>query len=144
MPEKYNIRLILICFAVLVFSPAAYSGQYEYEELEMSFANFIKCELTRTQAVNHFNGRPFTVTMVDLFEVKNESDMKIVTGAVQCFVENEHVVLYAALGLKKVEDTDQVLYYTIRKKDFQILATELMRYPYKERCRWSRYWIDTD
>ncbi|MCP4021959.1 MAG: hypothetical protein GY729_08965 [Desulfobacteraceae bacterium] len=110
----------------------------------MSFKNFIKCELTRTGATNHFNGKPFTITMIDLFDIQTESGLKIVTGAVKCFVINKHITLFAAVGIKQIMDKDEVNYYVIRKKDFSILATELLKYPYKERCPWTQYWIDID
>ncbi|MCP4672666.1 MAG: hypothetical protein GY857_15330, partial [Desulfobacula sp.] len=89
-------------------------------------------------------GKAFKITMIDFFDVQIESDMEIVTGAVQCFVVDKHITLYAAVGLKTIKDTKQVLYYTIRKRDFSILATELLKYPYKERCKWSQYWVDID
>lgn len=132
--------------AVLIFSFPSLTAadEFEYKEHEFSFKNFISCELTRTDATNHFAGKSFQITMIDLFNIKRESDLKIVTGAVECFVVDKHVTLYAAVGLKEILGTEQVLYYTIRKHDFSILATELIKFPYKERCKWSRYWIDTD
>ena len=77
-------------------------------------------------------------------DIQNESGIKIVTGAVECFVDEIHKTLYVAVGLKNILETEQIAYYTIKKKDFSTLATELMKYPYKERCKWSQYWIDID
>jgi len=142
-----QIKIKFFFFALLsvlfLFTPLN-ANEFEYAKLEMSFKNFINCELTRTQAKNHFKGKPFTITMIDFFDVQNESDIEIITGAVQCLVVDKHITLYAAVGLKAIKDTKQVLYYTIRSNDFSILATELIKYPYKERCKWSQYWIDTD
>lgn len=131
-------------FSGLFFVNSVFADEFEFNKIQMSFKNFVRCELTRTQAVNHFKGKPFQITMIDLFDIQTEADMKIVTGAVQCFVVDKHITLYAAVGLKKIMDVEQVLYYTIRDKDFAILASELIRYPYKERCKWSQYWIDID
>ena len=137
---------ILLCILIsgLCMLNPLYADEFELARLENSFKNFIKCELTRTQATNHFQGKTFKITMIDFFDVQIESDMEIVTGAAQCFVVDRHITLYAAVGLKKIKDTKQVLYYTIRDRDFSILATELLKYPYKERCKWSQYWIDID
>ena len=132
---------ITLLYELLLFTPVHAD---EFVDLEMSFKNFIKCELTRTQAISHFNDKPFKITMIDLFNIQNESDIEIITGAVQCFVVDKHTTLFAAVGLKTIKNKKQVLYYTIRKKDFSILATELFKYPYKERCKWSQYWIPTD
>ncbi|MCP3944487.1 MAG: hypothetical protein GY710_23820 [Desulfobacteraceae bacterium] len=116
----------------------------EFTKYEMSFKNFLTCELTRTGAINHFEGKAFKITMIDLFSIQRESGMVILTGAVRCAVEGRYFVLYAALGVEAILDKEKVSYYTIRKKDFSILVTGLIRFPYKERCPWSRYWVDTD
>jgi len=121
------------------------ADEFEFNRLEMSFKNFLTCELTRTGAKDHFAGRPFKITMIDLFDIQTESDLEIITGAVTCAVEGKPPqTLYAAVGIKKIMDTDQVLYYTIRDQDFSILATQLIKFPYKERCGWTPYWIDLD
>ena len=110
----------------------------------MGFKNFITCELTRAGAVDYFKGKNFKITMVDLFALQRESDMVIITGAVRCVVEDSFQLLYVAVGVEAIMDKEQVTYYTVRKDDFSILATELMQFPYKERCPWSRYWVDLD
>lgn len=120
------------------------ADDFEFNRVEMSFKNFIKCELTRTDATDYFNGKPFKITMIDLFDIQNESDLKIITGAIECFVVEKHLTLYVAVGLKSILGKEQVVYYSIRDKDFSILATELIKFPYKERCKWSQYWIDLD
>ncbi len=140
---RANLFLFLLVFN-LFFLSSLHADEFELAQLEMSFKNFIKCELTRTQAFNHFNGKDFQITMIDFFDVQMESGLEIVTGAVQCFVIDKYITLYAAVGLKSIKDIKQVLYYTIRDKDFSILSTELIKYPYKERCKWSQYWIDID
>lgn len=142
--QNYPVLLLTAIWLWCATAVPSWADEFELSQLEMGYKNFITCELTRTQAKNHFNGKPFKITMVDFFDVQIESDLEIVTGAVQCFVVDKHITLYAALGLKTVKEVKQILYYTIRKKDFSILATELMRYPYKERCKWSSYWVDTD
>lgn len=126
------------------FSKTALADETELNRYKAKFKNFITCELTRTSAVNHFKGQPFKITMINVFEVTAESDLLIITGAVQCFVKDRHQMLYAAVGVEKILNTEQLSYYTVRKKDFSILATELFKYPYKERCPWSEYWVDTD
>ncbi len=136
--------MFVVIMGLLLFQTLLLADEFEFNQVESSFKNFINCELTRTDAVNHFDGKPFTITMIDLFDVQEESDMKIITGAVECFVEKKNKTLYAAVGLKKILGKQQVVYYTIRHSDFSILATELYKYPYKERCKWSPYWINID
>ena len=120
------------------------AGDYEFAGYEARFKNFVTCDLTRTGAVSYFKGKSFTITMVDLFDVREEGDLTVVTGAIQCSVEGDSHVLYAALGVETLSGKEHVVYCTIREKDFTILATELMKFPYKERCSWTRYWIDLE
>lgn len=144
MLSKVKIgALFVLMWITTLLSPAA-AGDYEFKQVHNRFENFLTCELTRTDATNHFNGRPFSITMIDLFDIQKESDLNIITGAVQCFVDKSYQMLYVAVGTKKILEKEQVLYLTVRKKDFSILATELIKYPYKERCKWSEYWIDLD
>jgi len=145
-PMKKIIILLFIFVFFFAFFPSKplIADDFEFNQLEMRFKNFMKCELTRTQASQHFNGKPFKISMIDLFDVQNESDLKIITGAIECFVVDKHQTLYTAVGIKTILGKDQVVYYTIRDKDFSILATELIKFPYKERCKWSQYWIDLD
>ncbi len=138
------LSFLFIFFFTFFISNPLIADDFEFNQLEMSFKNFIKCELTRTQARHHFNGKPFKITMIDLFDIQDESDLKIITGAIDCLVVDKHLTLYAAVGLKTIVGKEQVVYYTIREKDFSILVTELARFPYKERCKWSQYWIDLD
>ncbi|MCF6247420.1 MAG: hypothetical protein L3J69_08675 [Desulfobacula sp.] len=138
-----NIYLLIFCFIVL-FNSHLFADEFEFSIFEKQFENFVRCELTRTDAFNHFNGEPFKITMIDVFDIQSESDLKIVTGAVQCFVGKTSKKLYVAVGLKTILEKEQVVYYTIRKNDFSILATELLKFPYKERCKWSEYWVDID
>ena len=140
-----KIIALLFIFIISIFFPNfLIADDFEFNRLDMSFKNFMTCELTRTDATNHFKGKPFKITMIDLFDVQNESDIRIVTGVIECFVVNKHLTLYAAVGVKTIMGKEQVVYYTIRNKDFYILATELIKFPYKERCNWSQYWIDID
>lgn len=141
---KKNIVLLFIFGLVMGLSNPLCADEFEFNRLEASFKNFLKCELTRTGATQHFKGKAFTISMIDLFDIQDESDLKIITGAVECFVVDKHITLYAAVGLKTIIGKEQVAYYTIRDKDFFILATELIKFPYKERCKWSQYWIDID
>jgi hypothetical protein len=146
MPSPMKIiKTLLVTLIISIFlSNPLIADEFEFNKLEMSFKNFMKCELTRTDATNPFQGKPFKITMIDLFDIQNESGLKIVTGAIECFVVDKHLTLYAAVGIKTILGKEQVLYYTIRDKDFSILATELIKFPYKERCKWSQYWIDID
>lgn len=122
----------------------AFAGDAEFKETKACFENFIRCELTRTSAENYFSGKSFTISMVNFFDIKKEGDIIIITGAVECWVEKEHLNLYAVVGIKEIFEKKKVSYLVIRRKDFSILATELMNYPYKERCGWSQYWVDID
>lgn len=131
----------LICFLA---ASAGNTDEYAFNREKSSFENFIRCELTRTNAVNYFNGMEFEITMINFFDIRAESDLKIVTGAVECFAGKTHHTLFVAVGLKKVLEKEKVSYLVIRHTDFDILATELIRYPYKERCPWAQYWIDID
>lgn len=144
--ERINQALLffLVCFIATAFPKPSFGDEKAFNKEEMSFKNFITCELTRTNAINHFKGKKFKITMIDLFDIQFESDIKIVTGAIECFVDDKYLTLYTAVGVTKLLETEQVSYYTIRDKDFPILASELIRYPYKDRCKWSQYWIDVD
>ncbi len=135
----------IFCLLIVVFcSSPLLADEFEYNKMSASFKNFVTCELTRTDATNHFKGKPFKITMIDLFDVQKEADLTIVTGAVECYVGKKYLTLYVGVGLKNTLGKEQVVYYTIRNKDFSILATEIIKYPYKERCNWSQYWIDLD
>jgi len=140
-----KIRILSFIFIIIIFqSKFSAADEFDFNKIEMSFKNFIKCELTRTDATSHFQDKPFKITMIDLFDIQQESDLKIITGAVECFVLDKHLTLYTAVGLKTIMGKEQVVYYTIRDRDFSILATQLIKFPYKERCKWSQYWIDID
>ncbi|WP_300464199.1 hypothetical protein [Desulfobacula sp.] len=132
----------VILFLIVFLSDGVMADEGDFNRLEMSFKNFLTCELTRLEATDHFNGQPLKITMIDMFDVQNESDLKIITGAVGCFAGDKFLTLYAAVGIKTILDKEQVAYYVIRDKDFSILATELFKFPYKERCKWTQYWID--
>ena len=121
-----------------------FASDAEFNERKACFENFIRCELTRTSAKNYFEGKPFTISMVNFFDIKKEGDILIFTGAVECWVSEEHLKLFVAVGIKEIFEKKKVSYLIIRKKNFSILATELMNYPYKERCDWSQYWVDID
>jgi hypothetical protein len=138
-------RFYFTLLGVLLLLPTSLWAQTDaFTRYEMSFKNFLTCELTRTGARDHFKGKSFKVTMIDLFSLQRESDMVIITGAVRCAVGDSHRLLYVAVGVETILDKEQVTYYTVRDVDFSILATELMKFPYKERCPWSRYWVDMD
>jgi hypothetical protein len=139
-------KITKICSIIFIlFLTVPGSGRSEsldFYELEAGFKNFIQCELTRTDAENHFKGKNFDVTMVNLFDVTRELDITILTGTVKCDVQGQSRTLYVAMGLRELAGKKVVSYFTVRYKDFRILATELIRYPYKERCPWTRYWIN--
>ncbi len=142
---KIFISFVMLCHALGMTMPSSmdlYANDIEYSEIKAGFENFIRCELTRTTAKNFFKGKTFTITMVNLFDLKKEGDIIIVSGAVECWVEDRHRTLFAAVGVKEIFDKKKVSYLVIRKKDFTILATELINYPYKERCGWSQYRVD--
>ncbi len=138
-------RIIFLMIITLFWvSGSVFAEDAAFEELRMRLNNFVQCEMTRTTATDYFGGKPFAITMINLFDSKREGGMLIVSGAVQCWIEDHHKTLHFALGVMELEGHDKVSYFVIRKKNFSILATELMRFPYKERCPWSQYWIDTD
>lgn len=141
---KSKSILLFLVFTAAFFPWNCHADDSDFNKIEMSFKNFITCELTRTDATNHFKGKPFKITMIDLFDVQIESDIRIVTGAVECFAGDQSLTLYAAVGITKILEKEQVSYFTIRNKDFFILATELIQFPYKERCKWLQYWVDID
>ena len=139
--------IIFITFSLLIQviqNKNAFASDAEFNERKACFENFIRCELTRTSAKNYFDGKTFTISMVNFFDIKKEGDILIFTGAVECWVSEKHSKLFVAVGIKEIFEKKKVSYLAIRKKDFSILATELMNYPYKERCDWSQYWIDID
>ncbi len=142
----FKIAIALYCcFRLLSFQAISYATSSEddsYERTRMCYENFMKCELTRTDADDHFSGNPFKIVMINLFSVVKEGDILIVSGAVNCWVVDKYETLFVTLGIKKVLDYEKVSYYVVRKRDFSIIATELMNYPYKERCQWAQYWLD--
>lgn len=144
MKNINGLAFTVLFILIIGFTNTGYCDDYDFSVMENSFKNFVTCELTRTDADDHFKGKPFTITMIDLFDVAEESGMKIVSGAVECFVGNSHKTLYVAVGLKETLGKWQPGYYVIRKSDFSILATEILKYPYKERCKWGAYRIDID
>jgi len=143
-PKRSTLSFFCLFVYMTCLSYPSRADEIEFNRLETAFKNFISCELTRTDAVDYFKGKPFTITMIDVFDIQTESDMKIITGAIKCFVVDRHQTLYAAVGVNTIMGKDQVGYYTIRNKDFSILATELFRFPYKERCKWSAYGLNLE
>ncbi len=141
------MRFNCFCWGIMLWIAVVgrlWAADGDYPEYDAGFKNFITCELTRTDAVDHFNGAPFTITMIRLHTIKRESGMRILYGAVQCSVGDGYHTFYVAIGVESVAGKKTVGYYTIRKQPFSILASELYRFPYMERCPWTRYWVDTD
>jgi hypothetical protein len=66
--------VVLLVFLSLVSTivPLWGADSSEYERVRMSFSNFVRCELTRTNATDHFKGKPFEITMISLFDAVNE------------------------------------------------------------------------
>ncbi|MCG8530037.1 MAG: hypothetical protein MI749_05165, partial [Desulfovibrionales bacterium] len=94
--------MFFIVFFLSVFAGRAQAGSVDFKRFEMQFKNFVTCSLTRNQSPSYFRGQPFTITMVDLFDITPELDLTIVTGAVQCFVKDRQKVLYVAVGVKDI------------------------------------------
>lgn len=134
----------VICILFIMVCGIAHGQDQAFYELKAGFKNFIECEFTRTDTENYFKGKPFAVAMVNLFNITQELDITILTGAVKCDVQGQYRTLYVAVGLRELHGKRVVSYFIVRHKDFHILATELIRYPYKERCPWSRYWISPE
>ncbi len=141
---RWPLSTYLFVFVSFFLASAGLAGgdEAQFGRYEMGFKNFVTCELTRIGPTSYFKGKSVDITMIDVYEARTESDLVIITGAVQCFVEDTYKTLYGAVGVKTIMDREKVMYFTIRSKDFSILATELMRHPYKERCGWSRYRVD--
>lgn len=141
---NYFIRpaLFLYLFFLFPIAVCAMENLDKYEKTKMSFENFIKCELTRTDAEDHFKGESFEIVMINMFDAVTEGDILIITGALKCWVTDRYETLFVAVGIKELMGYEKVYYYLTRRTNFTILATELMNYPYKERCKWDRYWID--
>ncbi len=150
MPMKFFKRLNALVLlsglllAAFLVPPSLSFGETDFIREEARFRNFVTCELTRNGALSYFDEQPFTITMVDLFAVARELDLTVLTGAAQCSVNGVDKTLYLAVGVRQVEDSNQVQYFVVRHRDFRILGTELMRYPYKQKCGWQQYWVDTD
>lgn len=127
------------------FDPgAAVSGEADFRRISEHFISFLTCELTRVDAPVYFEGKPFKITSITVTDTVTEGDLQIVTGVVKCWVEKRYHVLYAAVGVKKVAGFDRVAYLTVRQSDFEILASELAGYPYRDRCDWSRYRVNPE
>jgi len=138
-------RICSVIFIIFLTVPGTGRGtDQEFYELEAGFKNFIQCEFTRADTEKYFKEKDFAVIMVNFFNVTREMDITILTGTVKCDVQGQYRTLYVAMGLRDLKGKKVVSYFTIRHKDFHILATELIRYPYKERCPWARYWINQD
>lgn len=142
--DKITKIASVICILFLTVPGTVRGAGQEFYELEAGFKNFIECELTRTDAQKYFKEEHFAVTMVKLFNVTRELDITILTGTVKCNVQGRYRTLHLAVGLRDLRGKKVVSYLTIRPKDFRILATELIRYPYKERCPWAQYWINPE
>lgn len=139
-----RLSAFVVGLLLFVLGGQSLAASDEYSRYAAGFKNFITCELTRTDAMDHFKGKAFSITMINAHNIREESGIKIITGAVQCFVNNEYTTLYAAVGVEDLAGKEKISYYTIRKQKFSILASELIRFPYMERCPWTRYWIDLD
>ena len=146
MSIKRDVFLLGVFFVLFIQGPISVSSadEQQFRGATLRFENFIRCELTRTGAEDYFDGKPFEINMINLFDVKSEGEITIFTGAFKCWVEDGYRTRYAAVGVEELYGKEKVSYFVVRKKDFSILATELMNFPYKERCPWTRYWIDTD
>ncbi len=142
MSDKFFFCIIIFFFCFFICTGTVLSNETDYKGISMKFKNFLQCELTRVDAPDYFNGKPFKITAINMFDVKNEGDLTIVTGMVKCWVVNRFETLFAAVGVKQLLGHEKVYYLLIKKQDFSILATQLGKYPYKERCAWSRYSMD--
>ena len=142
LPDKFFFCIIIFFFCFFICKGVGFSNETDYRGTNMRFSNFLRCELTRVDAPDYFNGQPFKITEINMFDVKNEGDLKIITGTVKCWVVNRFETLFAAVGVKQLLGHEKVYYLLIKKHDFSVLATQLEKYPYKERCAWLRYSMD--
>ncbi len=142
MPDKLFFCIIVFSLCVFICIGHGFANENDYQGMNMKFNNFLQCELTRVGAPDYFNGKSFKITAINLFDVKKEGDLTIVTGIVKCWVVNRFETLFAAVGVKQLFGHEKVYYLFIQKHDFSVLATQLEKYPYKDRCAWSRYSLD--
>jgi len=142
MSDKLFFHIIVSFLCIFICKGICFSADADYQGMNMKFSNFLQCELTRVGAPDYFNGKSFKITAINLFDVKKEGDLTIVTGIVKCWVVNRFETLFAAVGVKRLLGHEKVYYLLIKKHDFSVLATQLEKYPYKNRCAWSRYQMD--
>ncbi len=135
--------MVGVLFVLLSVLPV-FSDEFEFRGVEHAFKNFVRCELTGKEAEKYMNGQSFTVAAIHLYDVKKEGDLSIVTGSADCWVKDRYVKLYAAVGVKELYDKKKVYCFVTREENFSIIATELLNYPYRNGCPWTRYWLDTD
>ncbi len=143
MFQKFFLFIGVFLFCTLsFFKGVGFSYDGKYAETKMSFENFVRCELTRNDAPDYFNGKPFKIIEINMYDVRTEGDVLIVSGIVKCWVVKEFKTLFVTIGVKKLLGHNKVYYLLIKKHDFSVLATQLEKYPYKEQCPWAQYWID--
>ncbi len=123
----------------LICATDVYGESSAFERHRVSFENFMTCELTRLTAPHPFDGKPFDIIMASVFDIRKESGIVIVTGAVTCDVQGEFKTLHVVAGLRTIMGKEHISFYVARPEHFTLLATQLMRFPYKDRCTWSRY-----
>ena len=138
------LAFIAIISSLFFAQGKAVCGEADFKKISDTFANFMTCELTRIDAPDYLDKKPFKITSITVFDVQTEGDLLIVTGVVKCWVEKRYQDLYAAVGIKKVVGHDRVVHLTVRKTDFSILASGLAKFSYKSRCDWNRYRVDLE
>ncbi len=113
----------------------------------MSFKIFIVCELTRTNAENYyFKGKIHKIDIINMHDIRNEGNIKIITGAAKCFeiISQKSQTLFVTIGIKKILENEKVLYFLAKKENAPVFLIELAENPYNERCLWTQYWINTN
>lgn len=138
------VMTILLTGAFFLHASDSTCSEADFKKISDCFANFITCEFTRNDSPGYFEGKPFKITSTTVFDAVTEGDLLIVTGTVTCWVEKQHQILYAVVGVQKVAGYDRVTCLVVRNTDFAILASSLAGYPYKARCGWDRYRVDLE
>ncbi len=142
MLQKLSFYLAIFSLCFLSLQGISFASETDYSGINRSFNNFLQCELTRVDARDYFDGKPFKITAINMYDITKEGDLMIITGFVKCWVVNKFETLFAAVGVKQLLGHEKVYYLLIKKQDFSVIATQLEKYPYKEICPWSRYRTD--
>lgn len=139
-----TLGLLFFLLSVFYITPVfVHAG--EFGKVNDSFDNFIKCELKTSLMDKYFGGEPYEIEYIRLYTVNVEGDITVLTGAVKCTISEKNsvsekkIVLYLAAGLIELLGNKEISYFYSSKVDFRILATGVMKFPYKGDCKWQEF-----